>query len=415
MPAYMKYFDDSKVLGLWFTIISVLTWILTFDLGIGNGLRNNLVEAISKNNRQKVKQYISSAYIIISIIVAFSYIISTVIFPIINWNKIFNISMDIISKEILLKTVQIVFVGIMLQFLLKLITSILYALQKSAIPNLLVLCTTIIQLLYVVLAKKHSTEENLLNLARIYVLAVNIPLAIATISIFMTKLKNCKPSIKYFKLELAKKVMKLGGYFFFIQIMYMVLMNTNEFIITWLYGSDKVVEYQVYYKLFIFIGLILNLALTPIWSAVTKASAEKNFKWIKKLYKLLKKLSIIGIACEFAFILIFQMVVDIWLKDNAIQVNYIYALIFSTFGSTFIFNAVLCSVANGLGLLKTQLVFYTLGAIIKIPMIVLLNKICNEWIIVILVNSVILLSFSIVQNKNLKKYLNNYKEEIENV
>lgn len=415
MPAYIKYFDNQTVLGLWFTIISVLTWILTFDLGIGNGLRNNLVNAISKNDREKIKHYISSAYIVIAIIVIIAYLISTFIFPIINWNTVFNITNDIISKDVLLKAIQIVFVGIMLQFFLKLITSILYALQKSAIPNLLTLCTTIIQLLYVIFAKSYSIEDNLLNLANVYILAVNIPLAIATVLIFTTRLKDCKPNIKFFRVDYAKKVMKLGGYFFFVQIMYMMLMNTNEFIITWFYGSDKVVEYQVYYKLFIFIGLIFNLALTPIWSAVTKAFSEKKFKWIKDLYKLLKKVSIIGIICEFIFIFVFQFAVNIWLKENAICVNYLYAFIFAVFGSVFIYNAVLCSVANGLGKLKTQLIFYTIGAIVKIPMIFLLNIIYNDWIVVIIVNSIILLLFCIIQNINLNKYLNKYKEEKTNV
>ena len=62
-PAYMDYFSKNEILGIWFTILSVVTWMLNFDLGIGNGLRNRLVEEFACSNDQKIiKCLISSAY-----------------------------------------------------------------------------------------------------------------------------------------------------------------------------------------------------------------------------------------------------------------------------------------------------------------------------------------------------------------
>ncbi|KMK90187.1 hypothetical protein VL03_22060, partial [Rossellomorea marisflavi] len=59
LPAYIKYFGDQNILGFWFTLLSILTWILTFDLGIGNGLRNNLVHALVKRDELLAKRYIT--------------------------------------------------------------------------------------------------------------------------------------------------------------------------------------------------------------------------------------------------------------------------------------------------------------------------------------------------------------------
>lgn len=55
LPAYIRYFNDQTVLGVWLTLLSVLNWVLSFDLGIGNGLRNHLTIAITENKQDDVK------------------------------------------------------------------------------------------------------------------------------------------------------------------------------------------------------------------------------------------------------------------------------------------------------------------------------------------------------------------------
>lgn len=407
MPAYIRYFDNQQILGLWFTILSVLTWVLTFDLGIGNGLRNNLVHALVKKDELLAKKYISSAYIIIGILVLSVLCFSIVIFRFINWNMFFNIPFNIVSKETLNITVFIVFGGIMLQFLFKVITSILYAMQKSALNNLLNLFTNIIILAYVSLATTADISTNLISLAVVHVLAVNIPLLLTTIIVFSTKLKDCKPSIKYFGKKYASDVIRLGGIFFWIQIMYMIITTTNEFLITWLTGTELVVEYQIYNKLFTLVGTLFTLALTPIWSAVTKALSEKNFSWIKKLYKTLKLMALLAVICEFAMIPFLQFAINLWLGENTIQVNYLYATVFAISGSIFIWNGVLSSIANGFGELKTQSIFLTIGAIIKIPIAWILVTTFDSWIGVIVANIIAMSMYCIIQPIWLKRFLNN--------
>ncbi len=405
MPAYIRYFNNQQILGLWFTILSVFSWILTFDLGIGNGLRNHLVPALVDKDQDRIKKYISSAYVIIGTIVLFSIALLTVVFRFINWNIIFNIPNNVVSNGTLYITVGIVFSGIMFQFLLKLITSILYAMQRSALNNFLSLLSSIITLVYVSFAKSSDISTNLILLAVVHVFAVNLPLLLATIIVFTRVLKGCKPQVKFFEKRYAKDVMKLGGVFFWVQIMYMIITTTNEFLITWLTGTEMVVEYQIYNKLFTLIGTIFTLALTPIWSAVTKALAERKYTWIKKLYRILKLMAFLAIICEFAIIPFLQYGINLWLGDNAIKVNYLYAIVFAISGSTLIWNGVISSIANGFGELKTQSVFFTIGALIKVPVAMIFVGLLDSWIGVIVANIAAMSLYCIIQPFWLNKFL----------
>ena len=37
VPAYLSYFQEQTVLGVWYSLLSILNLVLTFDLGLGNG------------------------------------------------------------------------------------------------------------------------------------------------------------------------------------------------------------------------------------------------------------------------------------------------------------------------------------------------------------------------------------------
>lgn len=147
-PLYLNYFDDNTVLGCWFTMCSVLSWIQVFDLGIGNGLRNHLTADLSLKNYESARQYISSSYILMGGVTVFISFLAFIISRYIDWNSVFNISEQSISPESLRKGVVIALCGVLCFFFLKLIISILYALQKSALPNFLNLLSTVLLLIF---------------------------------------------------------------------------------------------------------------------------------------------------------------------------------------------------------------------------------------------------------------------------
>lgn len=410
MPAYMKYFENQKVLGLWFTLLSILSWVLTFDLGIGNGLRNKLIKPLIDSDVKEIKTYISSAYAITIIIVISFFIIGKLFIPLINWNAFLNISSNIISQDILIKAINILLVGILMQFLFKLIYSIFYALQKSSLPNFLSLVSSILLLLFVTYSKSGNIENNIINLSKANVYLNNIPLLLATILAFSTKLKKCRPNLKHVNIGYSFNIMKLGWIFFWLQLMSLLLTSTNELLISWLSGTENVVIFQIYNKLFSLISTIFALALTPIWSAVTKAYTKKDFNWLKSLYKRIRYMALVFIGGEFLLIFLLQIIVDFWLGEKSIYINYTYAIIFALSGSLYIWHSSITSIVNGIGKLKIQFIFLTIGGIINIPVAYLLYRFTGSWISIVGANMISLIPYCIIQPIYIKKYLN-LKEE----
>lgn len=413
LPAYLRFFEKQEVLGLWFTALSVLSWILTFDLGIGNGLKNHLIEAFANNDIQKAKRYVSSAYVITGIGVLFISTTGYFLFRFVDWNGIFNISEKVVSANLLLEVARLIFISVMLQFFFRLIFSILYSLQKSAIPSLLNLLSSVLILVFVLFTNSGNVERNLKMLCYFNILSANLPLLIASIVLFLTTLKKCIPNIKYYNKKYASQIMMLGGAFFWLQIMFMMITSTNEFLIAWFVNTGKVVDYKIYNSLFNALGGIFLIALTPVWSEVTEAIVKKKHVWIQKLYKKLKQFTLIAIICEIGLAFSLQTLINLWLKSKSIHVDLVYALICAISGALFIWTAMLTSITNGISELRISLIFLTLGAFINVPLSYLLSNLTGSWIAIMLANIISILPFCIIQSVWLSKYFKrNIKPQI---
>jgi O-antigen/teichoic acid export membrane protein len=410
LPAYIRFFNGKTVLGVWYTILSILNWVLMFDLGLGHGLRNKLPEAIACNDADSIKSYICSTYCSTVFITGILSIIGVAIINVLNWNSIINVDNSLVSGKTLKTTIIIVFIGIMFQFILKLVTSILYALQKAAIVNFLTMLSNVIILISLYLIPSSTTEENLINMAFINVMAVNVPLLVTSIIVFSTVLKDYFPSIHDFSKQAAFQVLNIGVTFLWLQLTFMVISSTNEFLISFLTSPDAVVEYQVYFKIYNAISGVFVLALTPIWSAVTKAQIEKKYSWITKLYRILLWGAAAIFVVELGIIPIFQKLVDLWLGNATIKISSLTALIFAVSSIIFMVHNVNTSIGNGMSFFKVQTIWMTFAAVIDIPLAWILVKVTGGWIGVVIANILALLPFEIIQPIRLMRYLDNRRQ-----
>ena len=400
MPAYLSFFQDDAVLGLWFTLLSVLSWVLYFDLGIGNGLRNHLTQALTQGRKEEARRYLASAYAVTGLICLLAAVIFWPLRLTGEWNRIFAISPETVSPEALGLTVGIVFTGILVQLFLKLICPVLYALQLPFVNDVLSLCTSVLTLLAVLRIPSGNREQNLVVMALTHALAVALPLAVCTVWIF------CRGHFRFsfwdIRMSYARKVLGLGGRFFLVQIAYMLILNTNEYGITVISGPEYVVEYQIYSRIFLQGSTLFSLAMTPVWSEVTGAMAEKNYLWVRALYQKLCRFGVVAAVCEFAILPAVPWLLNVWLGQTHCSVYWTGAFWMAAMGAAVIWNSVVSSIANGLGLLGTQMVCFFLGAAGKFLLAPLLGR--QSWVGVAAATVLVLLPYCLVQHIALKRF-----------
>jgi O-antigen/teichoic acid export membrane protein len=402
--AYIDYFENNAVLGVWYTMLSVLMWFLNFDLGVGNGIRNKLVKDLAQGDREGAKRTISSGMLATGGITLIMAAVGFTIIRLIDVRWLFHVEGDMLSESALFQSTCIVFGAILCRFFLTSITAIVYALQKSALNDFMTLSVSVLQLVFVLLAKFDTWDERLLGLSVAYLLLSNLPVMITAIVLFLTTLKDCRPNVRFITRADARAIVHIGAVFFYCQILYMLIINTNEFLITRVYGPEYTTEYSLYYKITSLISLVVTMAMTPIWSVVTKALAEKNMDWLRKLYRTLKFIGAAAIAVQFLFILFQQFAMDIWLRDNTIQVELYKAFAFACFGAVFIYSTILSTIACGLEKMKLQACCYTLGVLMKFVVVALLHTMVNDWTLVVWCNVGVLLPYCILQQLSFNAY-----------
>lgn len=381
LPLYLRFFQDQEILGIWYTILSVLNWVILFDLGLGQGLRNQLPKALLSGDRKLAKEYISTTYVLMTAVAAMVAVAGVILIRNVDLCGVFNVDASVIDYRYLERAVIIVFLGIMLQIVLKIATSILYAMQRSAVVNALGLLTNVIILCALCIVPSRDIGSNLVVMARVNVIAANAPYLICTFFLFRTKkLKGAAPSPRAFSGQYVKTIFNVGISLLWLQVVFMVVSSTNEFLISNLTEPKYVVEYQAYYKVFKTAAMVVSLALTPIWSAVTKAQIEKNYRWIKKVYLLFLGISGLCLLGEICLIPVLQWGMDLWLGKGVIEVRTCYAVAFALSSVVFVLHSVNTSIGNGMSYFRLQMVWMTVAAVTFIPLAWLLVRVMGSWI-----------------------------------
>lgn len=368
VPLTLSYLNTYEY-GVWLTISSILTWIYFFDIGLGNGLRNKLTEALAKRENELAKIYISTAFFYMGIIAAGFYILFMIAQYWLDWNAILNVDPNKVSN--INSTVAIVFTFFCLNFVFRLIGNIYMAYQKPAINDFLSFIGNVISLVLIYICTIFSSGS-LLYVASIF---SGIPVIILIIAYPITfhYYKNITPSLHYVRPRYLSSLMSLGIQFFIIQVSCIIIFMTSNLIISHLFSPEEVTPYNIAFKYFTLIITIFTIIITPFWSAITEAYTLNDMKWIKQsIPKLIIIWGILSII-TLIMVIISPWIYKIWIGDE-VKVPLSLSIFCGLYATITNWNSIYSYTLNGIGKIRLQLYSSIISGLLYIPLAIFLGK-----------------------------------------
>lgn len=318
VPITINYIDVSQY-GIWLTVSSIVMWFGFFDVGLTQGLRNKFAAAVAKGDDDLAQSYVSTTYGILGIICASLWIIFISVNSFLDWSSILNIPVTVESDVSFL--VLIVFTYFCLQFVLRIIGTIITANQQPAIESLIGVIGQVISLIFV-LTLIYTTKGSLIKLGIALCLAPLIVYVAAGIYFYNGKYKKYRPRFSQINFSHAKELFSLGIIFFVISIAGMIQYQTANIIIARNFTTTDVTSYNIVYKYFNVLYMAFSIFLTPFWSASTEAFVKKDIGWIKKGMKKYNQLNLLLLGVGLVMLYAANNVYDLWLGKGTVSIGF---------------------------------------------------------------------------------------------
>lgn len=369
VPITINYLNN-EVYGIWMTLTSILFWIGAFDIGLGNGMRNYLTEAISQKKFDDGKSYITTTLVLLATIAIIAIAIG--IFPLLllNYNQVFNT--HTISNGILRNAVLFAIFFTLFNFVVKNIGVIYISMQKYAINDLLNILGNIISLAIIYILTK-TTNGSLLYVVIAYTSPSCFVFIFSAIFLFK-KHPELRPALRFFNKKLSKKLIGTGTGFFLIEITScLVIFGAANIFITQFCGPSAVTTYNIAYKFFNLLVIAYTIILSPMWNAYTDAYVKGDMKWIEQTFNRALKLWGVSVLGGIIMLAGCQIFYHLWVGEKVL-VPFTVSLSTLIYVCFFNLNNCVTYLINGLNKIRIQIITSLVFTALYIIIVLSLGK-----------------------------------------
>ena len=369
-PVTINYVNPTQY-GIWLTLSSIIGWISFFDLGLGNGFRNKFAETKAIGNIDLAKQYVSTTYFTIALMMLVLFVILAIANLYVDWPKLLNVNEEL---SIELSNVFLVLSFFFcLNMIVRLFTTILTADQKPGVASLVGALGQVLSLIAIYVLTL-TTSGSLINLALFYSSIPTLLLVLCSIYAFhFTGYSKFSPHIKYANISLIKDIMNLGMQFFIIYLCMIAVFQIINIIISRELGPDAVTEYNIAYKYFFVLYNVFMIIVTPFWSAFTDAYVKKDKTWMLKAKRGLEIACLCTILAAFAMLLLSNWFYHVWIGDSVV-VHFSLSFMMALYIISMNIGGMYMNLVNGIGTMRIQLIIYVLFAVFSYPAMLLLVR-----------------------------------------
>ena len=368
VPMAINYVNASQY-GIWLTLSSIIVWFSFFDIGLTQGLRNKFAAAVAEGKDELAQIYVSTTYALLTIICGFLWLIFLGANQFLDWSAILNVPPSMRGETSLLALM--VFSYFSINFVLKIITTLLIANQQPALSNLISLLGQILSLILIFILVR-TTEGSLIYLGAVFCFSPVVLLIIASLYFFNGSYKRYKPSFSKINFKYSKTLFNLGIIFFVIQIAGVIQYQTANFIIARNFGTADVTSYNIVFKYFGMLKMGFGIFMGPFWSASTEAFIKKDFTWIKKSVKKYRQLTLILFSLGIVMLIFSSSIYDLWLGKGKVDISFYLSL----WGMLYFFASMTADLyvafLNGINALRLQFIACLISPVVYLGVALLL-------------------------------------------
>ena len=363
VPVTLGYLRPYEY-GVWLTMNSILIWIDSFDIGLGNGLRNKLAAAIAAGEREKGRIYVSTTLFMLVALMVILVGIGTAVSPFIDWYGILHTTPEQVGR--LDEIVYLTFLIYSLNFIFKFIGNVYLALQLPAVNNFFVTAGHLIALVVIYILTL-TTEGSLMAVALIYAASPLVVYLFAYPVTFFKIFPYLAPRLSSFRKNCLKDLFDIGVLFFILQLSGILLFSLANILISHLFGPEKVTPYNIAYRYYSLVPMLMAIIVSPMWSATTDAYAKGETDWIRSTMKRVGKILMLGLAALIIMTLISEWVYTIWVGKE-VSIPFSISCWMAVYTAILIVSLAYSNFLNGLGKLRLQIINTVTVALLFYPL-----------------------------------------------
>lgn len=366
VPLTMNYINPSQY-GIWLTISSIVGWIAFFDLGLANGFRNKFAEAMAEGDTKLAKEYVSTTYFTLSVIVAGLLMCIIIVNHFLDWPAILHVEPSM--KLELRKIFAILSFFFCMNLVANTFAMLLTANQQPGYASVVNGIGQILSLVSIVILTR-TTEGSLLNLSLYFAGIPCLVMLLCSLYAFLfTSYRRFSPSLKTVRLGLIKSIVGKGIQFFLIYICLILIFQVSNIVLSREIGPLSVTQYNIANKYFNLLYSVMIIIITPFWSAFTDAYAKGDRAWMISTVRRLELVWTVAVAIAAIMLLASPIFYKLWIKDSvsvplALSASMAVFVLSRSIGDIYMYAI------NGIGTIRLQLVLYVFFAIIAWPSLI---------------------------------------------
>ena len=369
VPVTLGYLKSYEY-GVWLTMNSILLWIDSFDIGLGNGMRNRIAEALACGDRERGRIYVSTTFLMLVMLMAGMVAIGSIAKPWIDWYSILHTNPAEVGR--LGDIVYLSFLIYCLNFIFKFIGNVYLAVQLPAVNNFFVTAGHAVALLVIFILTK-TAPGSLLLVAVVYCASPLLVYLLAYPVTFYKIFPYLRPSIRCFQKKYLKDLFDIGILFFLLQLSGILLFSLANLLISHMFSPERVTPYNIAYRYYSLVPMCMTIIVAPMWSATTDAYAKGELDWIRSTMRRIRKILLLALIVIAVMTIISEWIYGIWVgKDVKIgmQISFWMAVYTGILTVSLAYSNFL----NGLGKLRLQTINTVAVALLFYPVCYFLGK-----------------------------------------